>query len=328
MFDEALDGLCSWVEVNGWSKVALQFPEGIKSRAQGLIDALTERTSCSFIIMGDPCYGACDVPRDFEDYAEALVQFGHSRIPGLPVGDNVMFIEMRADVGLSGLINEALPHLGQKVGLLATLQYLDLIGEAEGLLRSAGKDVAIGEGDRRISYPGQVLGCNHSSSTSIADHVDGFLFLGEGNFHALAASLGTGKSVTVLDPVRREIRSMDQLRDRLLRQRFAAISASQEAGSFLVIVSGKTGQRRQALADRAVDLIRSKGRRAYSIVLEEISPSALLHYKADAYVSTACPRVAIDDAGMFSRPMLTFPELQIALGVLDWEGYIFDSIED
>ncbi len=327
MFNYALDELCAWIEGNGWSEVALQFPEGVKSQAQGIIDALTERTDASFIILGDPCYGACDLHQGFENYAEALVQFGHSPIPSMQVGTNVRFVEMRADIGLGDLLLDALPLLGDRVGLLATLQYLDLLPQAATFLKAQGRDAVIGVGDRRITYPGQVLGCNHTSAESVASAVDGFLYIGEGNFHALAAALGSGKSVLVLDPVRGEVRDMEAYRDRLLRQRFGAITQATDADVFVVIVSGKIGQRRLDKAEEAISLIKSKGRRAYKLVLEEISPAALLHYKADAFVNTACPRVSIDDAGLYKRPMLTIPELQIALGERDWDDYVFDVIE-
>ncbi len=326
MFDLSLDELAAWITSKGWSRVALQMPEGVKSSATSVIDELSRRTGASFIMMGDPCYGACDLSRDHREYADALLHFGHSPMPSLPVGDDVLFVEMRAEVGLGSLVEEALPLLGERVGILATLQYLDLVPEAAERLEASGRSAAVGIGDSRIAHPGQVLGCNHSSAAAVADQVDSFLFIGEGDFHALAASLGTGRDVVLLDPLRRELRSTSERRERLLRQRFAAITAAAAAEEFIVIVSSKTGQRRMRAAEDAAALIRSKGRKAYLAVMEEISPAALAHYRVGAFVSTACPRVAIDDAGMHPRPVLTPPELEIALGERDWEDYEFDAI--
>jgi len=326
MFDLSLDQLAAWITSKCWSRVALQMPEGVKSSATDVIDGLSRRTAASFIVIGDPCYGACDLCPDHREYADGLIHFGHSPIPSLPAGDDVLFVEMRADVGLGGLVEDALPLLGDNVGLLATLQYLDLVPEAVRRLEAVGRSAAVGEGDSRIAHPGQVLGCNHSSAASVADKVDSFLFIGEGDFHALAAALGTGREVIVLDPVRRELRQTSERRERLLRQRFAAITAASESQEFMVIASSKTGQRRMQAAEEAAGLIRSKGRKAYMAVMEEINPSALAHYRVGAFVSTACPRVAIDDAGMHPRPLLTPPELEIALGERSWEDYGFDAI--
>ena len=46
----------------------------------------------------------------------------------------------------------------------------------------------------------------------------------------------------------------------------------------------------------------------------------------DAFVSTACPRVAIDDAMKFKKPVLTPIEFEILLGERDWNNYEFDQI--
>jgi 2-(3-amino-3-carboxypropyl)histidine synthase len=52
----------------------------------------------------------------------------------------------------------------------------------------------------------------------------------------------------------------------------------------------------------------------------------LIHYRVDAYVNTACPRIAMDDSVRYERPMLTIPEAEIVLGLRTWDDYVFDSI--
>jgi 2-(3-amino-3-carboxypropyl)histidine synthase len=46
----------------------------------------------------------------------------------------------------------------------------------------------------------------------------------------------------------------------------------------------------------------------------------------DAYVSTACPRIAVDDQSTYPMPVLTPQELEIMLGRASWEGYVLDEI--
>jgi 2-(3-amino-3-carboxypropyl)histidine synthase len=48
-------------------------------------------------------------------------------------------------------------------------------------------------------------------------------------------------------------------------------------------------------------------------------------FQLDAFVSTACPRLAIDDYLRFRKPMLTPIELEVALGARKWDDYLFDS---
>ncbi len=325
MFDFQLENIVAWIRDGGYSSVALQLPEGLKIRATEISDYLSEKTGVDVLVIGLPCYGACDL-FNYKGKTDALVHFGHSPIPSQGFDPNVLYIESRSDADLSDDVLSALDALPQKVGLLATIQYLDLLPKAKSLLESIGRTVFIGAGDQRIAYPGQVLGCNCSAAESILDDVDAFLFLGEGDFHPLAAAFGVRKEIFVLNPVTKEFRSMSEIRDRILRKRFAAIQSAKDSQSFLVIVCSKIGQDRSSEADAAISKIRSKGLKAYKAVMEEITPMSLMAYRVDVYVNTACPRVAMDDSAKYDRPMITLTELDIVLGEKLWDSYQFDQI--
>jgi len=325
MFDFRLDDIVAWIRDGGYSSVALQLPEGLKIRATEISEYLSDKTGVDTLIVGLPCYGACDL-YDYKGKTDALVHFGHSPIPSQGDDPNVMYIESRSDVTLDDSVMDSLKDLPDKIGLLATVQYLGLIPVVKAILEKNCRKVSVGVGDRRIAYPGQVLGCNCSSAEAVIDDVDAFLFIGEGDFHPLAAAFGVNKDIIVLNPVTKEVRNMAETRDRILRKRFAAIQSASNAQSFLVIVCSKVGQNRSAEADRIIEKIRTHGLKAYKAVLEEINPISLMSYRVDAYVNTACPRVAMDDSAKYDRPMLTIPELDIVLGDREWADYEFDQI--
>jgi len=325
MFDFKLDNIVAWIRDGGFSSVALQLPEGLKIRATEISDYLSERTGVDILVVGYPCYGACDL-YDYKGETDALVHFGHSRIPSQGDDPHVLYIESRSHLKLDDSIIGSLGSLPGRVGLLATIQYLDFIPKMKALLEATGRTVQVGTGDARIAYPGQVLGCNCSAAEAVVNDVDAFLFLGEGDFHPLAAAFGVKKPIIVLNPVTGEIRDMSETRDRILRKRFAAIQSAAAAKSFLVIVCSKVGQDRSADADRVIGKIKSRGLKAYKAVMEEITPMALMAYRVDAYVNTGCPRVAMDDSAKYDRPMLTISELDIVLGEKQWADYEFDQI--
>ena len=326
LFDLQIDTIESWIRGRGFASVALQLPEGLKLRATELSDIIFKDTGAKVVILGYPCYGACDLFTDYRRYAEALVHFGHSPIPNLPQDDNVLYIEARANVEIEESLKACIDRLPQRLGLLASVQYVHLLPKAKEILEASGRTVSIGKGDGRIFYPGQVLGCNCSSAVAVQDDVDGFLFLGEGDFHPLAAAFGLKKEVSILNPVTGEFRNVDDKRDRILRKRFAAICAAEKAQTYLVIVCGKIGQCRADAADAIEEKLRAAGKTVYRLVTDEITPAALIHYRVDAYVNTACPRIAMDDSVRYDRPMLTIPEAEIVLGLRTWDEYVFDSI--
>ncbi|MBR7152178.1 MAG: diphthamide biosynthesis enzyme Dph2 [Candidatus Methanomethylophilaceae archaeon] len=325
MFDFELDRIVAWIRDGGYTSVALQLPEGLRIRSSEITDYLFERTGVDITIIGCPCYGACDL-FDYHGLTDALVHFGHSPIPSQGDDPNVLYIESRSDVELADSVGDSLDFLPERIGLLATVQYLGLIPAVTDILEAKGRTVLVGVGDSRICHPGQVLGCNCSAAESVSDDVDAFLFIGEGDFHPLAAAFGVVKTVAVLNPVTSEVRDMSEVRDRILRRRFGAIQGARDAETFLVIVCSKIGQNRSSEADRMVELIRSHGKRAFKAIMEEVTPMSLMAYRVDAYVNTACPRIAMDDSARYDRPMLTIPELEIALGEREWGDYVFDQI--
>ena len=326
MFDFELDRIVAWIRDGGYASVALQLPEGLKIRAAEVSLYLTEKTGVHCVIVGYPCYGACDL-FDHHGVTDALVHFGHSPIPAQGDDRTVLYVESRWKGELPDL-GPILDSVSGKVGLLATIQYLDLLPIVKEFFSNHGREAVIGSGDRRICYPGQVLGCNCTAAESIDDEVDSYLFVGEGDFHPLAAALGTSKPVIVLDPITGDLRDMGPTRDRLLRKRFAAIQGASNAHDFLIIVSTKIGQKRMDSAKIAEEMLKRHGLNGYVALMEEINPMALMSYRVDAYVNTACPRIALDDSARYDHPMLTVPELEIALGERAWDDYLFDQIRN
>lgn len=315
-----------WVSDGGFSSVALQLPEGLKLSASALAEEFRVKTGADVFILGYPCYGACDLFVDYKKYADALIHFGHSPIPSMGSYPGVFFVEVHTVIDIAPKIIAGLGSLPRRVGLLSTVQYSEMLPIAASLIENSGRTAVIGRGDSRIFHPGQVLGCNFSAALSAERYVDGFLFIGEGDFHPLAASFGTRKPMLVLNPISGEMRTIDDVRDRMLRKRFAAIESAREAKEFIVIVSGKAGQNRFAIAKETCSKLRDAGRKAETVIMDEINPDALLSFRADAYVNTACPRIAMDDSVRYSKPMLTVTEVDHVLGFRAWDDYRFDSI--
>lgn len=66
---------------------------------------------------------------------------------------------------------------------------------------------------------------------------------------------------------------------------------------------------------------------AYIIMVDNINPDILLPYMdLEAFVVTACPRIAIDDSQMYKKPLITPQELEIVLNKREWEKYQLDEI--
>jgi 2-(3-amino-3-carboxypropyl)histidine synthase len=305
--------------------VGLQFPDGLRVHATGLARKIEKETGATTLISGDSCYGACDLSdRSMEGLVDVLIHWGHTALP-LDYRVPVLFVEAYSTMEVFGSVKKALKFIEdyETIGLVTTTQHLHLLDDLAKYLEENGKKVQMGVGKGTLR--GQVLGCNFSSASGL--RADAFLYIGSGNFHPLGLKLSTNKPVIIADPYMNEARIIDEFTDRILRKRFAKITLSAGAKSFGIIVSSKEGQMRLEMAKSLKKLIQDQDREAYLILLDNIRPDLLMAFRdLDVFVVTACPRIAIDDDQIYEKPLITPYELEIALGIRDWEDYQLDEI--
>ena len=94
MIDFRLAEVSSFIHERLADVVALQFPEGLKMHAMDVAEELERMTGCRCLVLGDPCYGACDFAHDYSQFADLLVHFGHSEIPSLERDPNLSLIHI------------------------------------------------------------------------------------------------------------------------------------------------------------------------------------------------------------------------------------------
>jgi 2-(3-amino-3-carboxypropyl)histidine synthase len=305
-------------------RVLLQLPEGLKPEAPKIAKNI-EKSGVMVIISADPCYGACDIAMgEAEDLGvDLIVHFGHAkmvkheRVP-------TVYVETRATVVIDGAVADSLHFLCNytKIGLATSVQHLQTLNQAREILTRAGKTVIVGDAGQ-MAYAGQVSGCNYSNVKSIADEVEAFLFVGGGMFHALGIALSTSKPTFIADPYDNRAFQINDVAQKILRQRFAGIEEAKKAKSFGVLVGLKPGQKHFDAALKVKELAEKNGKAAYLLVSREITPETLLEFPSlDAYVNTACPRVSLEASGKFKKPVLTVSEFMVICGEISWESLL------
>jgi 2-(3-amino-3-carboxypropyl)histidine synthase len=305
----------------GAKRVLIQLPEGLKPEAPYIAKAI-EKLGVQSLISADPCYGACDLAiAEAESLGvDLIVHYGHSklvkyeRVPTL-------YVEARATIPVNSAIEKALPLMAkwQRIGLVTTVQHVQTLDEAREILTHAAKTVEVGD-TRQLTYAGQVIGCDYSNAVSISKDVDAFLFIGGGLFHALGVALSTSKPTIVADPFEERAFSVVDEAERMLKQRWAIIDQAKKAKIFAVLVGTKPGQKRWDAALKIKQTLEENGKSPYILTAKEITPEVLMEFPTiDAFVNTACPRVSLDDAVRFRKPVLTVNEALVVVGKLSWE---------
>ncbi|NPA48254.1 MAG: diphthamide biosynthesis enzyme Dph2 [Thermococci archaeon] len=319
------EGIMKELRDLGATRVLIQSPEGLRKEAEALADFLEAR-GLEVILQGNVNYGACD-PADHEAKllgCDALVHLGHSKIP-MALEVPTIFVPAFAEVDVVEALRKNMRDirkLGERIGLVTTVQHVNSIERAISFLEGEGLRVIVGRGDSRVAWPGQVLGCNFSAARVDAD---GMLFVGSGYFHPVGLAITVKKPVLAVNPYSGDSFWVSEEAERLVRRRWAQIALAMDARRFGVITSSKKGQLRLAEARRVAELLRKNGREAKLIVMNTVSYPELEGFDFDAYVVVACPRIAIDDAENWRKPVLTPPEVELMLGLRDEYG--FDEIQ-
>jgi 2-(3-amino-3-carboxypropyl)histidine synthase len=258
--DFQLEDLVERIKENDHRLVALQVPEGLKMQALEMMDEIEDGSMAKVVLAADPCYGACDLVHDKMRMmgVELVAHMGHSAMnidSGMPThfipvtydGDpeidpvlpilarhkaiaEARIIESESPIDLSDeaarerfvdAVGRVAPLTGVKLGLVGSIQHLHLLEEYKLRLEAAGFEVTIPTGGARLTFPGQVLGCNYSGDDPSIGH---YLFLGSGDFHPIGLVMHTGKPLALLDPYDGGASEMSFERiERILRQRMGLI---------------------------------------------------------------------------------------------------------
>jgi len=292
----------------------LQFPEGLKKEALDYAKSY-EKQGHEVFLSASPCYGACDLALDEAKAVKAdkIIHFGHARFIRKKLPIEVEYVEYHIDADLERFKDAASRISARSVVLATTVQHIHQLDTMKNILEESGKKVFIGKG-ALAEYPGQVLGCDAGAVSQYANNADAIIFVGDGNFHALA--IDTNKPVFVIHPKSGQMRQINQEIERLKKRRKGAILKAIDAKVFGIVVSTKPGQFNPGFAAKAKKELEMLGKKAEILVCGEISALALNNFISfDCYIISACPRMA-DDSEMFGKPLLNIGMFGEMIGIL------------
>jgi 2-(3-amino-3-carboxypropyl)histidine synthase len=302
--------------------VFLQIPEGLKIKAEGIISELEEKGFNVSTSM-DPCYGACDIKQSEAKRmgCDAILHLGHTKFvekSSIPI----VYVPLKYELGdrferITKIISEYLTDEKIKeVGLTTTAQFLSYLPLLKKELETKKIKCIIGKGKR--VEDGQVLGCNYSSAQVKAGTI---IYLGDGLFHPLGIHFSTQKNVIIANPLMLEIKTLNEEKDKFIRQRILLIERAKNASEFAILVTTKEGQNRITEALRIKKDLEKAGKKAKIYSMDFISNDALLGINAESFINTACPRISIDDYSNYKKPIINYTEVDYMLGKKNYNNY-------
>ena len=81
-YDLELKRVEKLIKENDARLVCVQLPDGLKPKADEIVDHIHKNTKAKAVIWMGSCYGACDVPLEVKRIgADLIIQWGHSGWP-------------------------------------------------------------------------------------------------------------------------------------------------------------------------------------------------------------------------------------------------------
>ncbi len=328
MYDLELEKLQNLLIQKNYSRIAVQLPDGLLGDPLiSILEAIRDISKdIEIFVIGDPCFGACDLGLHpaIAASCQALFHFGHSNFsphlntdskPGL----DIFYFKVRITIPIHSVTEKTIQEAQRRnltsLGLATTVQHLHALPEIEKLLGAAGFAVHIGGATRRLQR-GQILGCDIGQIETILNpDIQATVFIGGGRFHALALLRKTQKPVLAADPYMEKLEILDEsdLR-KFYQKRYAAVHKIRNANKIGILVSTKTGQYNHKLVQHARKWLITQGKTFLVVLVSTAIPQHLSNFQVDGWISTLCPRVALDDAEQYQKPIINLEEL-------DWDNY-------
>jgi len=303
-------------------KVLVQLAEGIKKNSPE-ISQWIEELGIECIFSGETCWGACSVSVQEAEAigADLIVHFGHAQF--IPTDFPILYVEVKDHLDLTPLLEKSLPFIEKykTIGFSFSIQHRhDLKGITE-FFEKRGKKVILSKNIGNVAYEGHIVGCQYEGLKAIQNEVEAFVIMGN-QFHSMGAVLAVKKPVILIDVYNDDVRGMEGLRNKILKQRVISIERLKEAKNVGIIIEIKPGQQFGS-PKLLLKKLRDAGKNAIVITMSELTPDKIMNfYSIDAFVELACPRIALDDYAKYEKPILTYREALVAIGEKSWDDIL------
>ena len=321
-FDFELENAIEQIKSRNPKKILIQLPEGMKTYTAEIVSQLAINTKTDILVSGNSNWGGCDLALDEAKNlkVDLLVHFGHAQFIK-NVDFPVLYIEVKDNTDLNSLLMQSLDKLSSfhNIGLVSSIQHLHKLNEVKEFYEKNNKKITIPEKKGFAAYNGHVVGCEYNSLKSMVDKA--FIVIGN-QFHSLGAALSVNKPIILLDTYNMEIVNMEELKNKIIKQRAAAIDKIKDSKNLGIIVGTKPGQKFGSF-ENIKKKLENLGKNVFILTIDEMTQDKLTNfYNIDGFIELACPRIAIEDYNKYNKPIITFKESLVVLNELKWEDLV------
>jgi 2-(3-amino-3-carboxypropyl)histidine synthase len=302
--------------------VALNGPEALIPKIQNSANNITEKFGIPAYVIGDTCWGSCDLNTHAANMlgAEILFNIGHT-ISMEIFDEKVVMINAFDDIIFDRVARKCALELKSKnynsISLVTDSQHLNQITRVREIFEEFGYQVIIGRGKGQLN-DAQVFGCEFYPAFDVQNQVDAYIFLGQSAFHSVSVAISTEKSTYMLDPYFEDYSDVSGIAKRLQKKAILSIYKALDAEIIGIIIGLKEGQFAHIKALELKKSFEQLGKKVQLIALTDITEDRIQIFKGiDAFVQVACPRISIDNH--FKKPLLSVPQALALIKLLKKE---------
>ena len=291
--------------------VALNGPEALIPKIQNSASNITEKFGIPAYVIGDTCWGSCDLNTHAANMlgAEILFNIGHT-VSMETFDEKVVMINAFDDITFDRVARKCALDLKSKnynsISLVTDSQHLNQITRVREVFEEFGYQVIIGRGKGQLN-DAQVFGCEFYPAYNVQSQVDAYIFLGQSAFHSAGIAISTEKPTYMLDPYFEEYSDVTGIARQLQKKAILSIYKALDAEIIGIIIGLKEGQFAHIKALELKKSFEQLGKKVQLIALTDITEDRIQIFKGiDAFVQVACPRISIDNH--FKKPMLSVPQ--------------------
>ena len=291
--------------------VALNGPEALLPKIQNSASNITEKFGIPAYVIGDTCWGSCDLNTHAANMlgAEILFNIGHT-VSMETFDEKVVMINAFDDITFDRVARKCALDLKSKnynsISLVTDSQHLNQITPVSEVFEEFGYQVIIGRGKGQLN-DAQVFGCEFYPAYNVQSQVDAYIFLGQSAFHSAGIAISTEKPTYMLDPYFEEYSDVTGIARQLQKKAILSIYKALDAEIIGIIIGLKEGQFAHIKALELKKSFEQLGKKVQLIALTDITEDRIQIFKGiDAFVQVACPRISIDNH--FKKPMLSVPQ--------------------
>jgi len=79
MYNLELEKVIEEIKNSGAKQVLIQLPDGLKPRAEEIVNSVEGEVDCEVFIWAGDCFGGCDIPYIENLGIDLIINFGHNR---------------------------------------------------------------------------------------------------------------------------------------------------------------------------------------------------------------------------------------------------------